>query len=659
MAAASRRGSMSGSDRRSKSRPAIQVATVRNDKGARDVRALSPSAPPLSTLLSRRAVLMGASMFAGAACAISPRKVEAGQGARFDPLPGPQDALAPGYSRQVVIRWGDPLWTGRPDVEPMDLDAEEAEFRFGYNNDYVAFFPLPKPEGFDEAGLLVINHEYPTPHLMFPGITDAKSPSSLTAEQARATLSAVGMTVIEIRRRGEAWAVVPDSHFARRVTARTPIRISGPAAGDRALMTSADPSGEWVFGTHDNCNGGMTPWGTYLSGEEGSSGFFGGDISGLLNEAALRRYHYSGLDDEGDYAWPRAEQRFNLRNEPNEPNRFEWVVELDPFDPEAPPVKRTALGRFAHEGAHCAVCPDGRVAVYLGDDWEFEYIYKFVTRDAYNPDDRAANRNLLDNGVLHVARFDAEGHVDWLPLVHGEGPLTQANGFSDQADVLVRARVAADLLGATPMDSPEGYQPNPKNGRVYVVLTGNEAREPGQENPANPRARNEFGHLLELVPPERDGAPDHAARRYDWRVLLLCGGRKVDATEQGFDPRTEPGGRFVAPDNINFDPAGRLWICSDGPGELGEDGLWVMPLDGPDAGFSQLVYRPPLGAECCGPAFTPSGETMFVSVQHPAENLTSLDLAKGFWPDYKPGQPPRPSVIAITRNTVLSAQRVD
>jgi secreted PhoX family phosphatase len=622
---------------------------VRNDKQGRGERSLSPQAPPMSVVLSRREALVGVSALALVACAPD-AALQASPD--FDPPPGPDDAFAPGYVGQLVIGWGDALWPDLPELSPQQMSAEAAAQRFGVNNDFLAWYPLPARDGADESGLLVVNHEYPSPHMMFDGVRADAVPAALSDDQVAATLSSVGMSVVQLRRDGSAWSVVSGAPLTRRVTASTPIRISGPAAGDARMKTSADPDGRLVLGTHDNCNGGMTPWGTFLSGEEGSSDFFGGDIAGLPDEALLERYHYRDLTPQGEFGWARVDRRFDVRTEPNEPNRFEWVVELDPFDPGAPPVKRTALGRFAHEGAHCALCPDGRVAVYLGDDWEFEYCYRFVTSGRYNPDDRAANRDLLDDGVLSVARFNDDGAVDWLPLVHGQGPLTPENGFVDQADVLIRTRMAADALGATPMDSPEGYGPNPKTGRVYIVLTGNEDRKPGQEDAANPRADNRFGHILEMTPPDIGGGPDHGAARYDWRVLVLCGGRGAAPQDQGLHADTPPAGRFVAPDNIAFDRDGRMWLCSDGPGERGEDGLWVMALEGEEAMLPKLVYRPPIGAECCGPAFTPSGDTIFVSIQHPGEITEALAEAPTHWPAKDASSATRPAVIAITRTSL-------
>lgn len=618
---------------------------VRNDKGGRGVRRLDPLRPVMSDLIDRRRLL---SLAAGlAVVGLSPAVVRAEPEPVFDPPVGPEDAWIDKWSRQVVIRWGDPLQPGlAAPTSPLTMTAEEAATVFGYNNDYLAYFPLPIPPGADEAGLLVVNHEYPTLHMMFPGVSAQDGAGALTDGQIRATFSSVGVSVISLQRHGEAWTIATDAR-ARRITASTPIRVSGPAAGHVRMRTAADPEGRTVRGTHDNCNGGMTPWGTFLSGEEGSSGFFGGDISGLPDEALLSRYYYGETSGVGEYGWARVEPRFDVSNEPNEPNRFEWVVEVDPFDPDAPPVKRTALGRFAHEGAHCTTAPDGRVVVYLGDDWEFEYLYRFVSRDPWDPGNRAANRDLLDHGVLSVARFDSEGGLQWVPLIFGQGPLTPAKGFADQGDVMIQTRRAADLLGATPMDSPEGYKPHPVTGKVYVALTGNERRTADRIDAANPRAGNRYGHMLELTPPDIGAGPDHAADRFEWRVMLLCGSHDGSVPSQGFAPNVGPQDRFFAPDNINFDAEGRLWVCSDGPGDRGEDGLWVMVLDGEQAGQSRLIYRPPAGAECCGPAFTPDGRSMFVSIQHPGENSRSLDAALTYWPDDAASPLPRPSVIAL------------
>jgi secreted PhoX family phosphatase len=623
-----------------------RVLCVRDDKGRTSLRRLDVAQDTLSILIDRRRLLAGAAGLAAFAGGPGPALAnQAGGGASaFDPSPGPADAWIGDYDRQVVIRWGDPLWSETEAPSPVEMTADQAARRFGYNNDYLAYFPLPDTSGADEAGLLVVNHEYPSLHMMFPGVTADQGHSGLSDDQIAATLSAVGVTVVEVRRQGEIWRPQIDSRYARRVTACTPIRLSGPAAGHPRLRTESDPSGRWVLGTHDNCNGGMTPWGTFLSGEEGSRDFFGGDIRGLADEGLLARYHYDESVELGAFGWPRVDPRFDLRQAPNEPNRFEWVVELDPFDPEAPPVKRTALGRFAHEGAHCSVAPDGRVVVYMGDDWEFEYLYRFVTRDPFDPQDRAINRDLLDHGVLSVARFDAKGGLDWMPLVFGQGPLTPANGFADQGDLLIQTRRAADLLGATPMDCPEGYQADPRTGRVYVALSGNDARTKNRRDAANPRANNAYGHMLELTPPDDGAGPNPTADRFEWRVLVLCGPH--DGSNDTFDPAVAPQDRFFAPDNFNFDPQGRMWMCSDGPGDRGEDGLWVMAMEGEDAGRPRLVYRPPIGAECCGPAFTPDGTTLFMSIQHPGEIAVSLDKAPTRWPDGR-AEVPKPSVIAL------------
>lgn len=633
--------------------PSAWPAFVGNDKGGRVAARPPGDAPPLSAVISRRRLLAGAAALAVTAV-LPPAGARAAGGqppfgfSEITAVAGPHDRLPPGYRRQILIRWGDPLFADAPAFDVGAQTPGRAARQFGYNNDYTAFIPLPFRSGRSDHGLLVVNHEYPLPQLMFPGVDADGLAAALTRAQVDICMAACGVSILEVRRRDGAWQVDRDSRYSRRVTADTPIRISGPAAGHPMLRTRADPTGTRVLGTHDNCNGGRTPWGTILTCEEGSADFFAGDLTRHPDRAHMKRNHYES-SPHGRYGWARFHDRFDFDVEPNEPNRFEWVVEIDPFDPAAPPVKRTALGRFAHEGAHCALAADGRVVVYLGDDWEFEYCYRFVSDRPVDPDNRAANRDLLDHGTLSVARFDADGSVTWLPLLWNRGPLTPANGFENQAEVILHTRRAADLLGATPMDSPEGFEPDPVSGRIYIALTGNEDRRADAVDAANPRPANAHGHILEMTPPPAGGRPDHAADRFDWRVFLLCGDPAVAAHGATFPAATSADGWFVEPDNIGFDPAGRLWLCSDGPGARGMDGLWAMHTSGPEAGVPRLFYVPPVQAECCSPAFTPDGTTMFLSVQHPAERAKSVEEAATGWPDFAPGQPPRPSVIAITR----------
>jgi secreted PhoX family phosphatase len=400
-----------------------------------------------------------------------------------------------------------------------------------------------------------------------------------------------------------------------------------------------------------------------LSGEEGAMDVFAGDYKTLPNQELVERQGWDG--EENDlYSLSRLEPRFKFEEEPNEWMKFDWVVEIDPFDPTARPVKRTALGRFTHEGAQVALAPDSRVVIYMGDDDDFEYLYRFVTRDPHNPNDRAANKDLLDNGTLSVAKFASDGSVEWLPLVAGQGPLTAEAGFATQADVVLNTRAAADLLGATPMDGPEGFIPHTGTGKLYVAMTENEDRLPaggGDEsetvNVANPRGPNPNGHLLELVPPGAPEKPDHAAEKFAWDVFVLCGDPAVPADECRYHPDTSANGWFTDPDNIGVDPAGRIWVTTDGPPPEGlADALYAMDTEGPGRALPKLFYIPPVGSECCSPAFTPAGTTLFVSIQHPGalrlddnEDATSVADAGTNWPDFVNGMPARPSLVVITK----------
>ncbi|WP_395448450.1 PhoX family protein [Aminobacter sp. UC22_36] len=615
---------------------------------------------------SRRGFLQGSLAVSAIAATVSPIAILLADDARaasasafaFDEIEAGIDDkhhVAAGYDADILLRWGDPIFADAPEFDPTNQSAEAQAKQFGYNNDYVGYIEL---EGSSEHGLLVVNHEYTNEHLMFPGIVKIVEGKIdvAPADQKRVDIemAAHGGSIVEIRKDAGKWQVVRDGKLNRRITSTTEMQLTGPAAGHDRLKTNADASGTKVFGTLNNCAGGVTPWGTYIMAEENFHGYFGGELAADHPEAA--NYKRLGVP-EGTYEWFKFYDRFDVSKEPNEPNRFGWIVEVDVNDPNALPKKRTALGRFKHEGAESIVAADGRVVFYLGDDERFDYVYKFVTAGKFNPNDRAANLDLLDEGTLYVAKFAEDGSFAWLPLVQGEGPLTADNGFVSQADVVIEARRAGDLLGATKMDRPEDIQPNAVNGKVYVMLTNNTKRKADQVDAANPRAENAFGHIIELV----EDAGDFAATKGKWEVLLKCGDPSVAEVGASFSTSTTQNGWFGMPDNCAVDSAGRLWVATDGnnPKATGRtDGLWAVDTEGEARATSKLFFRVPVGAEMCGPLFAPDDQTAFVAVQHPGDGGEDWE---GFgrpsyyedlstrWPDFKPDMPVRPAVVAITR----------
>ena len=640
--------------------------------------ATSPAGAPtfgdvVAERLSRRAVVRGAlaaSVLGATATALPPAAGDALAQAAHNTTPSfafPEVAagsderhhVAEGYEADILIRWGDPVLEDAPAFDSTRQTGAAQARQFGYNNDFLGFFPI---DGKSDHGLLVVNHEYTNEELMFPGLgrQDTRDPrtksepfAKMTKAIAEVEMMAHGGSVLEVKRTNGKWSVVASSRYARRITAETEMRIAGPAAGNARMQTSADPTGTRVLGMLNNCAGGTTPWGTWLTCEENFNGYFSGKLAEGHGEA--RNHKRMGLPSRW-YNWGDYVDRFDVGREPNEPNRFGWIVEIDPFDPASVPVKRTALGRAKHEGAAGIIAKDGRYVVYSGDDQRFDYVYKFVTEAKVDTANRAANRDILDRGTLYVARFEADGTGKWLPLVQGEGPLTAANGFNSQADVVIETRTAGDLLGATRMDRPEDVEANPKTGKVYVILTNNSARKPEEVDAANPRANNRFGHIVEITP----AGLDHAATTFRWEILVRCGDPSIAAVGATFNPATTKDGWFGMPDNCAIDALGRLWLATDGnyPKRTGRgDGLWAMETEGAARATSKLFYRCPAGAEMCGPEFTPDLETLFLAVQHPGESdesdpeavPASYETPATRWPDFKPDLPPRPSIVVITR----------
>lgn len=619
--------------------------------------AVNPSTEPgISELISRRTMLKG--MAASGAfglfspmsgCATSGGTQSSGDGsapltfAEIGRATDDKHHVPPGYNAQVLLRQGDPIRPGAPEYNPAQQTGADQEQQFGTDADFISYMPLPLGSASSTRGLLGVNHENQRAALCFPG-----NPKQLSRQQVEVQMAAVGFSIVEIAKEGNQWRVVKDSRHNRRISTNAPMRISGPAAGHPRMRTSADPTGTRSFGTFNNCAGGTTPWGTMLTAEENIQNYFSGDPTKGPEAGARKRF---GMTGKGRYAdWGRYFDRFNLDKEPNEPNRFGWIVEIDPYDPNHTSVKRTALGRCAHECATHAVSHDGRVAIYSGDDARMEYVYKFVTEGKFDPKNREANRDLLDRGTLYAARFEANGKMRWLPLVQGQGKLTAENGFASQADVMIELRRAGEAVGATPMDRPEDVEAHPLTGRVYVVMTFNEQRTAAQVNAANPRPSNKYGHIVEIVPPLVGGKPDHTATDCDWGFFLLGGDPSKPEHAARYGGPVSANGWVAAPDNVAFDPKGRIWISTDGQDDAAgfNDSLYAANVSGPNRGATRCFFTSPVGSEVCGPEFTPDGRTLFLAVQHPGDGST-YDKPSTRWPDFRSDLPPRSSVVAITK----------
>ena len=560
--------------------------------------------------------------------------------------------VPPGYSVHVIAAWGEPAGlSGENAAFKFDASnsAAEQETQIGMHHDGIHYFTQTHAQDASQSGLLVMNHEYTD-----DGLLHADGMKTWTAAKVRKAQAAMGVSVLEVAQKAGRWDVVRPSPWARRITGNTPMAVGGPAAGHALMRTAADPAGRRVLGTLNNCGSGRTPWGTYLTCEENFMMYFRGAAQPNQITSHDTRWGLRPGEPAG-YRWAEFDERFDTTRHPNEPNRFGWVVEIDPTNPSSTPVKRTAMGRAAHEGATIALTRDRRVVAYMGEDARFEYIYKFVSRDRMQAGGARENAELLDHGTLYVARFGSDGRGQWLPLVHGNGFLIAENGFADQGEVLIKARQASDALGATAMDRPEWIDID-HAGWVYCTLTNNSNRE-GTGQPvtdtANPRANNTMGHIIRW---KEDG--DFDAPRFQWNHFVLAG----DPAQERLEARGNVNGdAFACPDGLWTDARGVLWIQCDmstanmGRGDLAKLGHNAMLAADPRSGEIRRFMVGPAGCEITGATATPDGRSMFINIQHPGESPSERSDPEAprrvsNWPDFRPDGRPRSATVVIRKD---------
>ncbi len=604
---------------------------MEHDEGTSNPSNNRPFRDVLKDYASRRQVLRGGltlaagSFLAGplsAAASSAPAAPSRKIGSRlidFQPVTlaegnGPLPAISPDYDYQVLIPWGTSLthnvvdYSGAPDARPS---AGEQAQQIGIGHDGMWFFPFRRSS---TRGLLAINHEFGTNSTVLGKAAPESLADVMTSQHAH------GISVVEIRKTGRGWELVKDSMYNRRVHGRTPVEFSGPAAGSEFIGPEAG-----AMGTLNNCANGYTPWGTYLTCEENFNGYFGTSDPNWTPSEEQARY---GLSANGfGYGWHLFDERFDLSggSHPNEDNRFGWIVEVDPFNPDALPVKRTAMGRFKHEGVALVEGRGGRVVGYMGDDERFDYIYKFVSAGNWRFM-RSQGLSPLDSGTLYAARFNDDGSGEWLELSL-RNPAIAAR-FSSEAEVLTYARIAADLAGATPMDRPEWTSVG-RDGTVYCTLTNNSRRE--EADAANPQAPNPDGHIIRWRDSNR-----HVGRHFTWEIFLLASS-------------THGGERSLAsPDGLWVDPENRVFIQTDG---AQKDGLndQLLVANGNQSGDDIEIRRLLTGVTDCevtGITVTPNRRTLFVNLQHPGNGdpaVTNFPAALGS------GAIPRDCTLVITR----------
>ncbi|MGH8178344.1 MAG: PhoX family protein [Steroidobacter sp.] len=590
-----------------------------------------------------------------------------------------QVVVPQGYRVQILIPEGAPLTNDAPAYIPGDYNiGADREKQVGAHHDGMSFFPLARGVGGNHHGVLCLNFENIDQALLHPnGFTRNSDGSRPVEDEVRKEVASHGVGVVELmkHRRGE-WKVVR-SKLNRRITGQTPMELTGPARGSDLTRTKYSPKGTKTRGTLNNCANGYTPWGTYLTCEENWAGYF-------FNTSTVdrpREHSRYGVPSSAasTYGWgTRPEDRYARFNATpttaeyydaeaakndyrNEPNTFGWVVEIDPFNPKSTPKKRTALGRFGHEGAWVAPVKIGKpVVVYMGDDARGEYMYKFVSQKPYWPWE-ANGDDYIDAGTLYVARFNADGSGEWIALRFGRNGLTPEHGFASQADILINTRSAADYVLATRMDRPEWADVDERTGHVYLTLTNNSARGNSTAQPvdgANPRRGNPDGHIIRW----REKKGDYSATGFVWDIFMFGGPTQEAIQALGpvapynndplYGAQVFPGtdrqaflteeATFNSPDGLWIDShTGLVWVQTDGYSNAARGfGNQQMLAANPDTGVVKRFLVGPLGCEITGVTTTPDRRTMFVNIQHP----------DGQWPNINGETRPRSATLAITKD---------
>lgn len=559
----------------------------------------------------------------------------------FDTINLPQ-----GFSWHIVASWGDPLWSKAENFDPISRGTGASqELSFGDNNDGMAFFTFSKTDNkkSQDTHVLVVNHEY-----VNLGTFHGNRPEGLpiNKDDIRKSKAGHGVSIMEVTEKNTQWKIVQDSLYNRRITADTKMSITGPARGNVLLKTQADPQGENALGTFNNCGNGQTPWGTYLACEENFNGYFSSSDENYQPSPELTRYGV-GNKDRG-FNWAMADERFDISKHPNEANRFGYIVEIDPTNPQSTPKKRTALGRFKHENAEVVIANNGHIVVYMGDDERGEFLYKFVSEHKYTKDQPSESGkntvDILENGIIYVAKFEGNGSGKWLALTPETTGMTKA-------EICIHTRIAASKVGATTMDRPEWVAANPLKAEVCCALTNNKHRgikpnaggDDTSVNGPNPREKNKYGQIVRWT--EAQG--DHTALTFEWDLFVTAGNPTVHTDAYAGSSNINAANLFNSPDGIKFDSFGRLWIQTDGKysnkKSYANMGNNQMLLGNTQTGEIRRFMTGPNECEITGMAWSADRKTMFVGIQHPGERGNSN------WP-HGGNSVPRSSVIAISQD---------